>query len=451
MPQRHIFNRTCLIAGLAIVASCSKTPVPVQAAALTEPDGEMTGTWSRVDADAGRISDIAGLQALAEAFPDSGSVQLRLLNAYLAADDLERGYDAIATLTARGYALSAGARAQLLDIYDGIEREKLAGIFREAARGGGASEPFATIPAAAKLVESLAYDPQAEVLYATTVISRALFARGADGQWRALDIPGAAALTGVVRDPDTGFVWVASGDPGLGSEPVPGFRGLIAYDPFRGSVARRIAAPVASNPSDLTLGPGGTLYVSDPLSGAIYRATRDAEALDLLVPPGTFRSPQGLAVDTAGRFLYASDYRYGLALVDLRSGRVDRLPAESGIYLDGIDGLWRRGDELVAVQNGSSPMRILRLALSGDGRAIRAVSTLEQTNPAWTEPLGGTVDGDRLLYVANGQWDRFIEGGAPDPDNLPGSTEVRALPLIEKPELPPKTVVDGLAPVTPTD
>jgi hypothetical protein len=202
-------------------------------------------------------------------------------------------------------------------------------------------------------------------------------------------------------------------------------------------VAHRIAAPALTNPSDMALAPDGTLYVSDPLAGIIYRAARDAAALDVLLPSGTLRSPQGLAASADGQVLYASDYRYGLARIDLATRSIDRLTADGPIWLDGIDGIWLHGEDLIAIQNGTSPKRILRLTLARDGRSISEVTVLESENPAWTEPLGGTIVDDRLLYVATGQWDRFIEGGAPDPDNPPGPTEIRALDLMARPVPPP--------------
>ena len=43
--------------------------------------------------------------------------------------------------------------------------------------------------------------------------------------------------------------------------------------------------------------------------------------------------------------------------------------------------------------------------------------------------LGGTLDGDRLLYVGTGRWDRFGDGGALADGADPGTTDIRALPL----------------------
>ena len=93
-----------------------------------------------------------------------------------------------------------------------------------------------------------------------------------------------------------------------------------------------------------------------------------------------------------------------------------------------MDGLWLHKGELVAVQNGTSPMRIIALRLSGDGTRIIGHRVLEQAHPEWTEPLGGSIAGDALYYVATGQWDRYDKGALRDgADAIP--TVIRRLPL----------------------
>ena len=93
--------------------------------------------------------------------------------------------------------------------------------------------------------------------------------------------------------------------------------------------------------------------------------------------------------------------------------------------LDGIDGLWLVGDSLVGIQNGLRPMRIVRLELSADRTRVVSAHDWERANPAWTEPVSGTVARSRLVYVATGQWDRFGQGGAPVGDRPAVPTEIR--------------------------
>jgi hypothetical protein len=180
------------------------------------------------------------------------------------------------------------------------------------------------------------------------------------------------------------------------------------------------------------------VFASDPLSGAVYRALPEAIALDVLVAPGTLRSPQGIAIFPEHNAIVVSDYSYGLALVELDSGTVRRIASRVPQWLDGIDGLWRRGSKLIAIQNGHRPMRIVEIELAEDLLSVTSLKVLERAHPSWTEPVGGGVDGDELIYVATGQWDRFGPGGQPTDDQPPIPTGVRILQLGEMAQETPR-------------
>jgi hypothetical protein len=383
--------------------------------------------WRPVDASTGQIADVAGLEALAEAFPDSGSVRLRLLNAYLQA---ERPRDALAEASALaldGYSFSPAAS----ELFASLPAEDLdTSWLGLGGPNGGAIESsrlLATVPAEARLVESVWRDADSGDLFVTTVVSRALFvSRG--GAWEKLPIEGAGSLTGLAYDATSGLLWVASGVVEQTPNPETAFSGLIAIDPRTGAVKRRVAGIVGSDPSDIGVDGEGRVFASDPLSGALYVAQPTASVLQVFLAPGTLRSPQGIAVLPGGKRLVVSDYRYGLAVVDMSTGAVGRLPTD-GALSDGIDGLWLHGDRLIGVQNGSRPMRILELHLEGSGPRIGAVVNREAAHSAWTEPLGGSICHGELVYVANGQWDRFGPGGTPVQGKPALPTEIRALDL----------------------
>ena len=81
------------------------------------------------------------------------------------------------------------------------------------------------------------------------------------------------------------------------------------------------------------------------------------------------------------------------------------------------------------MQNGTSPMRISAFELSENGMRVIGHRVLEQAHSEWTEPLSGSIDGDALIYVGNGQWDRYFEGELKEGmEALP--TQIRRLPLL---------------------
>jgi hypothetical protein len=383
--------------------------------------------WRAIDASTGQISDIAELEQLARDFPDSTSFRLRLLGAQIVADQDDSAIASLVWLRERGHVFPSRQYRQIPERIGGARIAEAREQVVTKAEVITASTLFDTLPAEAGLIESVFVAPSGMEALATSVTARSVFVRGGEGQWIPFAIPDAFALSGLAAAPDGGMGWFASAN--IDDAPADPQRFTGVYG-LTGDFAQleRIPAPTGVTVSDITVGPDGTVYASDPISGGVYRARRGAKALAPLVAPGTLRSPQGLAVSADGKRLYVSDYGYGLAIIDLASGAVSRLVSEVPAALDGIDGLWLHEGELIAVQNGTSPKRIVALALSPDGLRITGRRVLEQRHPEWTEPLGGNVAGGYLYYVATGQWER-ISRGVFQPDRPPLPTQIRRLRL----------------------
>ncbi|MGQ0659259.1 SMP-30/gluconolactonase/LRE family protein [Sphingosinicella sp.] len=335
-------------------------------------------------------------------------------------------------LAQSGYAPSAATMALLAPHLSAADLEALRLRLEGNRSRVQASRLAALVPADHRLVEGITWDPADRRLFATTVVDRSLLVHGG-GRWRRVPIASAGSLFGLALDPRTGgiyrLLWVASGRVEQTPAPETAFRGLIAVDRNTLREVRRIAAPEGGSPADLTVDLSGTLYASDPASGAIYRARPAESTLSVLVPPGRLVNPQGLAMAPSGRWLYASDYVRGLAIIDPQSGDMARLESDVATMLDGIDGLsWFRGG-LIAIQNGTSPRRILHLRLSPNGRRIVAVRIIESAHPDWGEPTLGVVMGQSLLYVADAQWERYGPGGAVTGEGPTRPTAIRAARL----------------------
>jgi hypothetical protein len=136
-----------------------------------------------------------------------------------------------------------------------------------------------------------------------------------------------------------------------------------------------------------------------------------------------------MVVSRDGADLIVADYAGGLARVGLADGEIAWMEMRDAAMLDGIDGLARHGDGLIAIQNGTSPRRIIHLVLSEDEARVDAVEAIERANPDWGEPTLGAVADDRLIYVADGQWEVYGSGGVLNPDQQPRPTALRAVPL----------------------
>ncbi len=360
---------------------------------------------------------------LVASFPDSASVQRRQLSDAHDARDAAAVRAGLQRLAAMGYAPSQDTLNTLGVYLPEAEMVALRQRFSSNAARVQASRLFTSLPGSHRLVEGIAWDARTARLFAATVVDRSLLVREAQG-WRAIDGLDAGSLFGLAIDQRRRLLWAASGVVDQTPNPQTAFRGLIALDLATLRPVRRLAVPGEGSPADIAVAADGTVYASDPNTGAIYRAGLADAALTILVQPGLLRSPQGLVPAPDGRRLYVSDYGYGLAEVHLATGAVVRLESDANTMLDGIDGLypWRGG--LIAIQNGTSPRRILWLTLSPDGGRIAGVRVLESNHPDWGEPTLGVVRRNDFLYVADAQWERYGEGGA-----VQGSDPVRATPI----------------------
>ncbi|MGE0180203.1 MAG: hypothetical protein AB7O91_10340 [Sphingomonas sp.] len=273
-----------------------------------------------------------------------------------------------------------------------------------------ASRLFTTVPDSGRLIEGIAWDPAYRRLFASSVVGRELLYT--DGEtWRAVPGFNPGSLFGLAIDDARRLIWVASGAVEQTPSPETAFRGLIALsiDDFR--IVHRIATGPEGGPGDIALGADGTLYAADPARGTIWRVGVGDSVATILVPPGRLQNPQGMVPSIDRRRLYVADYVYGLALVDTNDGAVTRLESGVTTMLDGIDGLlpWRGG--LLAIQNGTSPRRIIHLTLDSSGRRITGSRVVESAHPDWGEPTLGFIRRGNLVYVADAQWERYGAGG----------------------------------------
>jgi len=142
-----------------------------------------------------------------------------------------------------------------------------------------------------------------------------------------------------------------------------------------------------------------------------------------------FVSLQGLALSADGKRIFVADYAKGVFAVDIESRRVRLLDAPRTAGILGIDGLYRAGDALIGVQNGSAPPRLLRLVV--DGERITSVEVLDAGHPSAPDPTLGVVVGDRFFYIGNSQWEAARPGGQMDPAVKPEDPVILQAELIK--------------------
>ncbi len=359
----------------------------------------------------------------------------------IATDSLSGGYtgakSALATLAAR-----AGDREGVLRWLDAFARTGLtrdvgrdtlfapwrqdsafraiaARLAANAAPVGDLS-PAVALGDASLLAEDVAWDaPRGRFLVSSIHRRRVLSVDGA-GRVAGFTEPGAGMTWGVyglALDAANGLLWAttaAGPECDAYSPSDSGRTALFACDLRTGRMRRRIELPRTAARQvlgDLAVGLDGTVYASESLGGAIYRLRRGGAALETLVPAGGFVSPQGCVLSADGARLYVADYARGIAAVTLAGGGVTWLPRPYSLSSGGVDGLYRDGDRLIAIQNGPNPKRVLELSLDSAGTRITAWRVLAQGGERLGEPNHGTRVGREFYLIGDSGWDRVGEDG----------------------------------------
>lgn len=190
---------------------------------------------------------------------------------------------------------------------------------------------------------------------------------------------------------------------------------LLAFDLASGELVRRLELPPDGTPHSLgnmALGPDGTIVMSDSRSGQLWRLRPDGRALEVLVPRDVLVSPQGAVITPDGRRALVADYARGIAQIDLVTGAAGWLEQPPDLAATGIDGLVLGGRELVAIQNGVRPPRVLRLRLDRDFQRIESWTVIESGTPELSEPTHGVAVDGWVYYIANAGWDRLDDDGS---------------------------------------
>ncbi len=273
---------------------------------------------------------------------------------------------------------------------------------------------LARSPAEPLLLESVAFGADGRLLV-SSIHQAGVFRLGQDGTLerftRAGDTQG---VFGMVADRARGHLWITTSNTEY--DRIEGATGtaLVRLSLEGGEVQAAYAMPGEGvRLSDLALGPDGSVFVSDSTGGDIYMLTPGSGRLEHLADAPERASPQGLVVSDDGRWLIFANYGTGLHRVVIETGAMQPVRAPEGVELRGLDGLARRGNQIIAVQNGTQTPRILALALSPDWTSVVERRALFEGAPL-SEPTTGFISGDNFVFVVRSQWTDFGQDGAPE-------------------------------------
>ncbi|MEP6590391.1 MAG: hypothetical protein ABJC19_04325 [Gemmatimonadota bacterium] len=285
-----------------------------------------------------------------------------------------------------------------------------------------ASTVAATLPKWFEHAEGVAYDSRTGRRFVGSVRQRTIVVIDNVGLVRDFvtnqSEPRLYAVFGMAADAQERVLWVTTSamkeqEGGVAAD--SGVSELRAYHLDNGRILGRWRLPAGAPHclGDVVLGPDGAAYATDSCEPHIYRATINGELTPLRATHRDWRNLQGIAFAPDGCTAWVADWTTGLYRIDLVRQLVTPVAADPRLVTLGIDGVyWGGNNSLIAIQNGVSPARVVRLTLNEAGKTVERLDVLDR-HPSASEPSLGVVLHDALIYVANSSWSNYTGDGTP--------------------------------------
>jgi len=360
----------------------------------------------------------AQLNAIYSAVGATQRIATRYAALALGAHDIAGASRWMGALAAMGDALDTGLVSQYGALAGPRAVDSLRAMNALEMRDAGAPMLVARLPDADMISEDIAYEAQSDRFLVSSVHHGGIYAI-AHGRTTTLVEPGSHGTWGMFAlgmDAPHNTLWSTT----VSLSPITanfspadsGRSALLRFDLRNGELRDTYSAPDtgAHALGDLVVARSGAVYVSDGLGGGVYVLAPGSEWLRVLGPRGTFRSPQTPALSSDERTLLVPDYSIGIAAVDIANGKVTWLTHSDSLALTGIDGMYRVGRDLIAVQNGSEPNRIMRLTLDYSLRRVTRATVIAR-GPAAASLTHATVVGGWLYFLTKSGWERAADDG----------------------------------------
>lgn len=268
-----------------------------------------------------------------------------------------------------------------------------------------------TLPAAAVQPQAIAWDNSRGKFLVGTIESGALLAVGPAGEaeelLRPTDENGLLAIIGIAVDEAHERLWVTTAG-------VPGFAPLIPTELGRGALMEfnlanlellhRFDVPVdglAHVPGSMAVTPSGDVYLIDRAVPMVFRKSAQGNKLEPYLASKELTGFKDIAITDAGNKLYLADAALGIAVVDLEKQTTSMLGGPETLNLGGISGLMYSAGQLLLLQNGIRPQRLMRLELDPSGMNVVATIPLAVALADFDAPSFGVIQGGAVYYFAS--------------------------------------------------
>jgi hypothetical protein len=224
---------------------------------------------------------------------------------------------------------------------------------------------------------------------------------------RANEENGLWAVMDVAVDADRNRLWISSAA-------IPQFTGFKAQDlgksglfAFELDSLRLVGTYLPDEVNapfefgSIAISPDGDVFVADRQVPVVYRKPADSHVIAPFLADKELNGFRDMAISEQGARLYLADSARGILVIDPENETAVMLDGPETLNLGGIEGMFQVGSELILIQSGIEPQRVLALQLDPSGGTVQEVRPMAIALEWFDRPSGGTLHGEAVYYFAN--------------------------------------------------
>lgn len=281
----------------------------------------------------------------------------------------------------------------------------------DAGKPLGKAEKAFVLPGDPADFRSITWDPGRSRFLVGTASEGKILAVAEDGSSEVLlaanEENGLWSINGLAADMENNRLWVSSAA-------TPAFAAFTPTDRNRGALFEldlktleqvgRYNLPVDAYPHELgslAVTDDGHVYVIDRAVPIIYRKTPESDKLAPYIGSQDLVALTDITVTPDNSRVFASDRARGVFIVDPIAEQFDMLDGPPTLNLGGIEGIEYRAGQLIIVQGGMKPQRLMRLHLEANGAVVGSIGAIAVAMPEFDHPGIGALRGNDIFYFGN--------------------------------------------------
>jgi sugar lactone lactonase YvrE len=368
---------------------------------------------------------LASLQQASELRPNHPRLLYNLAGAYALNGKTDESLGLINRIIAMGLYFPFEKDDDFKSLGPDLMKQAMAMAGKNKSAVNASTRAF-TLPDKEFIPEGIAYDPASERFFVGSIHKGKIVSIGKNGEVSDFSSPGDGlwSVSGMKVDARRRILWASTtAFPQMAGHKTSdeGKAGVFKYDLATGKLLNKyLLSDTAERHAlgDLTIDKTGRVYATDSVAPVIYSVAPGGNSLEVFLRDPVFNSLQGLTFTKDEKILYVADYSKGIFRVDIPSKAITQIKPSKYVTLLGIDGLYFRGGNLIAIQNGVNPQRVIVIGLNRDKTEAMSTRTLEANHADFFEPTLGVLVENNFFYVANSQWPLVNEKGVLDKEKL---------------------------------